>query len=284
MTALPTVQRTLLNVRAVLQDAEGFRWSDATLIEYLNQGALEIARRPRSDAASTRATVTLETDSALHDVLPADAIGLIDVVRNIPSNAAVLEASLLAIGTDNRNWMGSTPEADILNWLQHPTEPTRFYSYPRAAGSAQVEVIYARVPPRMILREFTAPADVDTGLHTLTIAGHGLSGGERVLLPRPTSPDALPGNVPADTVLYVIVDDPDTLALALAPGQGRINFSSAGSGVLTVDSVLSVLAKYQFPLQLFVAGNALLEDKPEADTPRGERYLNTFYAALGGRG
>lgn len=285
---LVTVADTLTRVRGFLQDQDSgsYRWSDDTLVAYLADAALELARL-RGDASAVREALQLTASASLHDILPSDAIDVLEVAQNMGVDGltpgdVILMATLAEMNSLDRSWRASTPATTILNWLKHEAEPTQFYTYPRchAATAVYVEVLYSRNPKPMIYRSF-GESDVDTGADAITIVGHGLEAGLKVVLPTPASGGALPSPLTARTVYYVLVSDGDTIQLEATLGGGAITLTDQGTGTNYIDSVLTVLPKYKFPLQLHTAGSALVEDQPEADPPTGERFLNLFYASLG---
>jgi hypothetical protein len=283
---LVTVADVLGRVRGAIHDetAGAYRWSDAKLVGYLADGAMELVNW-RPDAATVREALQLTVSEALHDILPDDAIALLDVTRNMGADgatpgAAIIPAALEEMGRVDRSWLSSTPDTTILNWLQNPAEPTKFYGYPRAHATTQVwvEVLYSRVPLPMIYRSF-ATTDVDTGANTITIVGHGLEAGQTVVLPTPDS--SLPSPLTARTVYYVLVTDGDTIQLAATLGGAAISLTDVGAGTNYIDSELTVLPRYRAPLQLYVAGSALIEDREEGEPDEGKRYLDLFYTSIG---
>lgn len=285
-----SVGDTFEKVREFLrdQDSAAYRWSDAVLVAFLADAALELVRL-RPDANAIRDALQLTAGEVIHDLLPADAIALMDVVRNMgadgttPGNV-ILPATLDEMNRADRGWMAATADTTILNWLRHPTEPTKFYTSPPAHAVTQVwvELIYSRVPKPMTYRSF-AEADVDIANDKIQVVGHGLEAGLKVVLPAPASGGALPTPLAARTEYFTLVPDGDHLQLEAALGGGAINLTDTGTGTNYIDSVLTVLPKYKYPLQLHVAGSALLEDRPEADPPTGERFLNLFYTSLGAK-
>lgn len=476
-----TVGDTLPKVRGFLRDenSSAYRWSDAKLVGYLADAALELVR-VRGDANSIREALQLTASAVVHDILPADAMELLDVTRNMGADGAtagnaILMATLDEMNRADRGWISATPATTILNWLKHPAEPTRFYTSPPAHASTPVyvETVYSRVPKRMIYQSF-AQADVELATSRISLPGHALENNSQVLLPAPASGSTLPGGLSARVIYYALVGmqnlltyseqfdnaawakpgcsvtanaeaapdgtvtmdkivedgttgvhavaqtksgiesggnivasvhgkadersqiyvliqnsggttsyaraifdlasgvvsgvtysngaaapqggaakmvlesgswrcslpvdlpagettakvlcylynggisyagdgasglylwgaqlndgptplpyvtalgspiaaDSDTLSLAAASGGIRIPLTSQGVGTNHIDSVLTVLPKYKYPLQLHVAGSALLEDRPEADPPTGERFLDLFYTSLGGK-
>ena len=79
---------------------------------------------------------------------------------------------------------------------------------------------------------------VDTTAETLTIASHGLSVRDQIVLSSENTPATLPGGLSEDVVYYVIYIDVNTIALATSALNAtigtRINLTSTGSETVTV--------------------------------------------------
>jgi Family of unknown function (DUF6682) len=287
-----SVGDTLTLIRGLLQDKDSsaYRWSDASLVNYLGLAGLELARL-RGDAAPVRDSIILTKSETLQDILPADAIALLSIERNKGADGATIGDVVLPVPKAdldryNRGWHAATGADAISAWARIPEEPTKFYCSPPAHASTDVylELIYSHKPDPMIYQSFTA-SDVDAGADTISLAGHGLSTGAAVILPAPSG--ALPAPLVARTTYYVIAVDGDTIQLAAtaadATASTQIDLTDTGSGTNYIDSLLTVAVKYQFQLQMHVAGQALVENKPAARPDEGAKYMALFYMSLGVR-
>jgi hypothetical protein len=266
------------------EDSTGYRWSNLKLTDYLNQIALELVRI-RSDANPVRAAIQLTAGGSHHDILPADAIFLDDITSNMGVDGltvgdALTEASLEEMDRFNRGWRTATAAASISQWLRHPSEDVAFYTYPpaHAVTAVYLELIYRKVPDRMILQEFS-PGDVVQAADQIALGGHGLTTDFKITFSNVGG--ALPAPLTARTVYYVRVVDADTIEVSLTAGGAAIDITDQGTGTHTLDSVLTVNAKYQWPLQAGTAGSALIEEQEHANPEAGRGYMDIFYKSLG---
>ncbi len=283
---LVTVGDILTKVRGLIvdEDSTGYRWENLKLTDYLNQMALELVRL-RADANPVRAAIQLTAGASHHDILPADAVFLDDITSNMGADGltvgdALTEASLEEMDRFNRSWRAATAAASISQWLRHPSEDVAFYTYPpaHAVTNVYLEIIYRKVPDRMILQSF-ALTDVTVGTDRITLTGHGLTTDFKITFSNVGG--GLPAPLTARTVYYVRVVDADTIEVSLTAGGAAIDITTQGTGTHTLDSVLTVRSKYQWPLQAGTAGSALIEEKEEANPVAGRGFMDIFYKSLG---
>ena len=71
--------------RYVLQDSSGVRWTDAELLDYINDGQREITNL-KPEAKATHLNVQLSTGT--EQSLPSGGLRLIKVNRNVSSTAS----------------------------------------------------------------------------------------------------------------------------------------------------------------------------------------------------
>jgi len=145
-----TVASILTKVSTILQDPTNIRWPTDELILWLNDGQREVALyKPNAfvvNAAVICATGTKQT-------LPAVAISLIDVVRNMGTNGttpgnAIRAVSREILDSQVPNWHSSTPSAVTKHFVYSPLDSKTFYVYPPQPSSSQgyVELVYLAAP------------------------------------------------------------------------------------------------------------------------------------------
>lgn len=144
-----TVASIISAARLILldTDAASYRWSDATLLEYLNDGQIEIARL-KPDASVT--TASIELASGIDQVLPAGAIRLVRLICNMgltgttPGRAINL-ADLAEFSLKNPSWPSETSSTTAMFYMYDTADPKRFFVSPPASGQ-YVKAVFSLVP------------------------------------------------------------------------------------------------------------------------------------------
>ena len=126
----------------LLQDAAGLRWTIVQRLRWLNEGQLAIVS-VRPDACAKTAPITLVAGDL--QTLPANALRLLDVVRNVGGRGITLVGR--DVMTDlNSSWFSSTPGAPIKHYAHDPLLPKEFNTYPPATPGTAVLARYSVVP------------------------------------------------------------------------------------------------------------------------------------------
>lgn len=133
--------------RTVLNDADGVRWLDAELLNWINDGQRVIAL-VRPDASVSNTTLTLVSGSK--QSLPADGLRLLDVIRNINADNSGGRVVRLVdrdvLDTQNPSWHSETGTLVVKNFVYDNRDPKTFYVYPPALNTSKLEVIYSKDP------------------------------------------------------------------------------------------------------------------------------------------
>ena len=150
---MATTQVNALVERAstLIQDATNVRWPIPELVGWLNDGQREVALN-KPEASVKNVSVALIAGST-KQTLPADAVLLIDVVRNTGSGGsspgtAVRLTDREVLDAQRPSWHS---DANTVGYIQHYTydtrDPKNFYVYPKAPdGGWQIEVVYSSSP------------------------------------------------------------------------------------------------------------------------------------------
>jgi hypothetical protein len=148
--AVTTVASLLARAAVVLQDPTNIRWPQTELLDWLNDGQREIALYKPNACVKN---VSLQLVAGTKQVLPADGVSLVDVVRNMGTNGstpgdAVRVVTREILDAQIKGWHSSTPSAAAKHYVYTPLDPKTFYVYPPqpASGMGQVEVIYVAAP------------------------------------------------------------------------------------------------------------------------------------------
>lgn len=138
------VQDVVTRVRdATLDNTEGgIRWVDEELIRYVNDASQAIVQlKPSAHPTNT----TMQLAAGTLQQAPEDAIFILDVVRNVGGKAVrFVDRGVLDAG--HPDWHTVTPETQIRHYMMEMHDPTRFYVYPPADGTGEIEIVYSSEP------------------------------------------------------------------------------------------------------------------------------------------
>ena len=150
-----TVASIILAARQAIQDNPAVRWSDDSLLDYLNEAQMEISRyKPDSNIKNT----TFTTVAGVIQKLPDDAIRLIDVPFNV-GGKAVIQADKRGLSLQNPGWTSSTASAAAKAFMYDNADPTRFYIYPPSVAGSSLQVVYSAKPATVTLTDNISIAD-----------------------------------------------------------------------------------------------------------------------------
>jgi len=136
----------------LLLDPTHVRWVPTELLDYINDGQREITIY-RPDASTSVEVLTL-ADGNTRQTVPADAIRLLDITRNMgitgsTAGSPVMIIDRVILDTQIPDWHSANPQSEILHYTYDPKTPDIFYVYPRPGNSLKVEAILS-VPPEEI--------------------------------------------------------------------------------------------------------------------------------------
>ena len=156
MASVTTGANLLSRVEATLQDTANVRWTEAELLNYINDGQREITNL-KPDATAIHANVHLGTGTK--QIIPTDGFRLISVVRNMSGTAgsstggkAIRLVARDILDTQEPNWHDPTVTGDATHgttpkhFMFDENDPLNFYVYPGVAGNAYVEIVYSQRP------------------------------------------------------------------------------------------------------------------------------------------
>ena len=139
----------------VLQDTNNTRWAQAELLGYLNDAQREIVMQ-RPDAKVTNATLTCAASSK--QTLPAGALRLIDVIRNV-SGKAITQIDRKVLDVQNPSWHTGSGNAAVEHFMYDPTDPKNFYVYPVPTNSVQISIAYSESTSDITIGNYSSSTD-----------------------------------------------------------------------------------------------------------------------------
>src|SRR5690554_893335 len=142
-----TGQDIITRVRdATLDNTEGgIRWVDDELLRYINDASQAIVLiKPSAHPTNT----TMQLAPGTTQEAPADAIFILDIVRNVGGKAIrFVERGVLDAG--HPDWHEMDPQAQIRHYMMEEHDPTHFYVYPPSDGTGEVQIVYSSEPPHI---------------------------------------------------------------------------------------------------------------------------------------
>lgn len=129
---------------ATLLDAAYTAWPLAERIGYLNE-AIRATILVKPDAYPVRGAVTLA--AGLVQTLPADGVGLLDILYNVGgAQRAVTRTGLEILQEANRFWPAATQQAEVENYAVDSRDARRYVVFPPNDGTGEVYMIYGGTP------------------------------------------------------------------------------------------------------------------------------------------
>lgn len=136
------LSRAVTNIaRVLLGDDNLTTWSDAVLLQYLNDAVLAILQ-VRPDANAVIEDMTLATGTK--QSLPTGGLRLLDVIRNT-GGASIRRTVRSTLDTLSPNW-GQSTAAAVKEFVFDERIPKQFYVNPGAATTFQIEICYSKLP------------------------------------------------------------------------------------------------------------------------------------------
>lgn len=143
-----TVQSIVDDAQVSLVDVSAVRWTEAELAAAVSH-AVRMIVNARPDLHVTVGTLTLVAGTK--QTLPAGAIGLMDVTRNV-GGRAVRRAAMDLMDAQRPDWHTDTAGA-TRNYFYDPRTPQVFYVWPPAEAGAQVEAKYPTAPAALTISD-----------------------------------------------------------------------------------------------------------------------------------
>tara|TARA_Y100001937_G_scaffold50416_1_gene70082 strand:- start:1396 stop:2061 length:666 start_codon:yes stop_codon:yes gene_type:complete len=143
----------------ILQDTTNVRWSQQTLLDYLNDGQREVVLF-RPDANPVNESLTLAANSAKQS-LPATALRLLSIYKNAsPTTKPITNIERRVLDDQIEDWHGTTG-TNVEHYVYDPMDPKVFYVYPHTtSSSATISIVYSSSPANITISNFTSDTTV----------------------------------------------------------------------------------------------------------------------------
>ena len=143
----------------ILQDNTNVRWSQQTLLNYLNDGQREVVLF-RPDANPVNASFTLAANAA-KQTLPSAALRLLSIYKNAsPTTKPITNIERRVLDDQIEDWYGTTV-TNVEHYVYDPMDPKIFYVYPHTtSSSATISIVYSSAPGDITISNFTSDTTV----------------------------------------------------------------------------------------------------------------------------
>ncbi len=143
----------------ILQDTTNVRWSQQTLLDYLNDGQREVVLF-RPDANPVNTSFTLTANSA-KQTLPGAALRLLSIYKNAsPTTKPITNIERRVLDDQIEDWHGTT-DTNVEHYVYDPMDPKVFYVYPHSTASdATIDLVYSSAPVDLTIANFNTTSTV----------------------------------------------------------------------------------------------------------------------------
>tara|TARA_R110001606_G_scaffold390434_1_gene557380 strand:+ start:1869 stop:2540 length:672 start_codon:yes stop_codon:yes gene_type:complete len=145
--ATTLVVKVIKRVQRIINDKTGIIWPESELLEDFNDAVKDIVLH-RPDASTVNKVFDCTTSSS-KQLLPSDALRLVEVIRNIGGNV-ITNIDRSTLNATRPDWHQSTPTIAIEHYVYDERDPKTFYLYPRPANNGedahQIEIVYSTCP------------------------------------------------------------------------------------------------------------------------------------------
>jgi hypothetical protein len=142
----------------ILQDNTNVRFPNAELLKFFNDAQREVVlHRPDANMVNT----TMDMADGSKQALPADALRLVDVVRN-NNGRAVTQVDRRILDETLPNWHETVAGTNkIEHYIYDPADPKNFYVYPKgASGVHSLDIVYSSSTPDILIDAVISIDDV----------------------------------------------------------------------------------------------------------------------------
>jgi hypothetical protein len=140
-----------LVVSSQLNDVDRITWLEDALHEYLTTAEEQIVSiRPDSYSVVT----TMQMVAGTKQSLPATALRLLDIKRNMGSDGLTPGRAVLVTDNDSLDlfeagWNTAAQVAAIYNFIYDERTPNTFYVDPPSDGNGHLEISVSQIPPQI---------------------------------------------------------------------------------------------------------------------------------------
>lgn len=152
--SLVTTKIITSRVNNLLNDPDYIRWSEAELLDYLNDALKAVViRRPDAHVVELDAFVCAE---GTKQSLPDHALRLIDIICNASGRAITGPYKRKVLDENYVNWYAGKEAAEAQLYVYDERRPKTFYLYPGVVADTEIELSYSKAPDAITLAQHEA--------------------------------------------------------------------------------------------------------------------------------
>ncbi len=255
-------------------------WSDVALLGHINNAIGAIVQL---DKKASVVNAPFQLAAGTKQLLPPDAVALIDIPRNMGTNGATPGRAITMISMEDLiawrpRWNSDPTSPVIRHVMATPEDPRRWYNWPPSDGTNYAEIQYEQVPDDIALTLNNLVSTVASGQSVLPMSNtNGITVGQLVqdltsYYVRPPNQPSYPV-IPGTKVQSIIAGTSITLT---APLQGPIT----ASDWLSFSDPFPLPDLYAEPTYNFVLAHALDRNSSKGDPGMSNTYWQRFMALL----
>ena len=142
----------------ILQDNTNVKWSQQSLISYLNDAQREIVLiRPDANVSNEQFTLA----QSAKQTLPADALRLLSLYKNAsPTTKTIQNIQKKVLDDTVSDWYGTTGTF-VEYYVYDERDPKHFYVYPHPSGGGhKADIVFSFAPDKINIADFSTSTTV----------------------------------------------------------------------------------------------------------------------------
>ena len=142
----------------ILQDNTNVKWSQQSLLSYLNDAQREIVLiRPDANVSNEQFTLA----QSAKQTLPADALRLLSLYKNAsPTTKTIQNIQKKVLDDTVSDWYGTTGTF-VEYYVYDERDPKNFYVYPHPSGGGhKADIVFSFAPDKINIADFSTSTTV----------------------------------------------------------------------------------------------------------------------------
>ena len=151
-----TVAELIIRVRHLLQD-DGVRWTDAELVQWLNDGQRVIViNKPQANAV----TSAFSCAAGVLQELPAGGLQLLDVTHNSSgTQRSIRLVPRASLDAESPTWRAATRGTEVRAYCYDDRTPRVFHVWPPVQATTSIEIVYSASPAEVTIESTALSLD-----------------------------------------------------------------------------------------------------------------------------
>ena len=158
MAATVQVKDLIDKAEEILQDTTNVKWSQQSLLDYVNDAQREIVLiRPDANVSNEQFTLA----QSAKQTLPADALRLLSLYKNAsPTTKTIQNIQKKVLDDTVSDWYGTTGNF-VEYYVYDERDPKHFYVYPHPSGGGhKADIVFSFAPDKINIADFSTSTTV----------------------------------------------------------------------------------------------------------------------------